>query len=531
MNELGKIIKSLRINAHESQQDLADYLNISFQSVSKWENDIAKPDITMLKKLANHYNVTIDYLLDNDLETPLKEEIFNIKLNNNSSFTIFTDTNDNPNIATSNKSYHRLDNNESFKASDNPNKVILAINKLGKIIYASQGLGYGYGSPSDTTYFDGYGTLASKECFILGKNFVPFKNRFLESSYDKYEKIVKEYQISLNTYSTFAIFTDFKVNDTIATNSYSEDNRHRCLETDSYKVSTRPDDIIIVIDKNQKIIYMSSHVGYGYGTPSDEFYHACNNKNELIEQCFILKDNFRYYQKGLTENEYCAYEFVIPKNGMIIIGNLTNKDFSNFLQDISYQQYNTFFFNNPTSYSKIPQGFFNFNSLSLKENKLILKTINLKPLHFDYEFVVPKNGFVISGDPDYYDFLVFLSILFDNKYSLEEIKQLVKNNYLFEYKTINGQFNKFTLKVKNQQLVVTRPFTDKEILINNLSKKNNLDIDNLANILEERIYNKILNRLNSSENLKDIYCQIADLECEILDLKAQISDWDDEDDD
>ncbi len=51
MCELGKTIKRLRINKKESQQDLADFLNISFQSVSKWENDIAMPDITLLKKL------------------------------------------------------------------------------------------------------------------------------------------------------------------------------------------------------------------------------------------------------------------------------------------------------------------------------------------------------------------------------------------------------------------------------------------------------------------------------------------------
>ena len=73
MCELGKTIKRLRINKKESQQDLADFLNISFQSVSKWENDIAKPDITLLKKIANHFDITIDYLLDNVKEIPIKK--------------------------------------------------------------------------------------------------------------------------------------------------------------------------------------------------------------------------------------------------------------------------------------------------------------------------------------------------------------------------------------------------------------------------------------------------------------------------
>ena len=42
---------------------MADYLNISYQAVSKWENGLALPDITLLPQLANFFGVTADELL------------------------------------------------------------------------------------------------------------------------------------------------------------------------------------------------------------------------------------------------------------------------------------------------------------------------------------------------------------------------------------------------------------------------------------------------------------------------------------
>ncbi len=56
-------IKSLRESKNVSQTKLAEFLNISFQSVSKWENGLAYPDITLLPKLAGFLGVTVDELL------------------------------------------------------------------------------------------------------------------------------------------------------------------------------------------------------------------------------------------------------------------------------------------------------------------------------------------------------------------------------------------------------------------------------------------------------------------------------------
>lgn len=62
--ELGKKIKQLRFKAGLTQEQLAEKLNIGPQSVSKWENCVAMPDISALPMLAEIFGVTIDDLFD-----------------------------------------------------------------------------------------------------------------------------------------------------------------------------------------------------------------------------------------------------------------------------------------------------------------------------------------------------------------------------------------------------------------------------------------------------------------------------------
>lgn len=61
--EIGERIKTLRLAHGVTQETLAVALNISYQAVSKWENGIALPDITMLPRIADYFGVTTDYLL------------------------------------------------------------------------------------------------------------------------------------------------------------------------------------------------------------------------------------------------------------------------------------------------------------------------------------------------------------------------------------------------------------------------------------------------------------------------------------
>ena len=61
---LGKKLSNYRTIHDLTQQQLGDKLNVSAQAVSKWENDLATPDILTLKKLSEFYHVTLDELVD-----------------------------------------------------------------------------------------------------------------------------------------------------------------------------------------------------------------------------------------------------------------------------------------------------------------------------------------------------------------------------------------------------------------------------------------------------------------------------------
>lgn len=62
-NYLGKKIRQLRRAKDLTQEQLADYLNVSYQSVSKWETGTATPDLAFVIPLARLFGVSTDELL------------------------------------------------------------------------------------------------------------------------------------------------------------------------------------------------------------------------------------------------------------------------------------------------------------------------------------------------------------------------------------------------------------------------------------------------------------------------------------
>ena len=64
-----KIIQ-LRKQFGWSQENLADALNVSRQSVSKWESGNSIPDLTKILKMAEIFGVSTDYLLKDEIEIP-----------------------------------------------------------------------------------------------------------------------------------------------------------------------------------------------------------------------------------------------------------------------------------------------------------------------------------------------------------------------------------------------------------------------------------------------------------------------------
>lgn len=63
---IGEKIRSLRKGRGISQDTLAQYLGVSFQAVSKWENGSALPDVTMIPSIASFFEVSTDELFDFD---------------------------------------------------------------------------------------------------------------------------------------------------------------------------------------------------------------------------------------------------------------------------------------------------------------------------------------------------------------------------------------------------------------------------------------------------------------------------------
>ena len=64
MNKIGQFIKKLRKEKGLTQSQLAEKLNISFQSVSKWETGETLPDTNILLSLCDELDTTADTLLN-----------------------------------------------------------------------------------------------------------------------------------------------------------------------------------------------------------------------------------------------------------------------------------------------------------------------------------------------------------------------------------------------------------------------------------------------------------------------------------
>lgn len=66
---IGKKLLSLRQEKGISQEALGRELNVSRQTVSKWESDLSLPDMKMMITISQFYEISITQLLDLDDET------------------------------------------------------------------------------------------------------------------------------------------------------------------------------------------------------------------------------------------------------------------------------------------------------------------------------------------------------------------------------------------------------------------------------------------------------------------------------
>ena len=58
-----KNLRKLRLSKGISQQQLADVIGTTQQSINKYENHSTEPDIDTLVKLADYFEISIDYLV------------------------------------------------------------------------------------------------------------------------------------------------------------------------------------------------------------------------------------------------------------------------------------------------------------------------------------------------------------------------------------------------------------------------------------------------------------------------------------
>lgn len=68
---IGNRIRDLRLQHHLSQTALSKSINVSQQTITKWETGKAEPSSSALNSLANFFNVSTDYLVGRtDVKNP-----------------------------------------------------------------------------------------------------------------------------------------------------------------------------------------------------------------------------------------------------------------------------------------------------------------------------------------------------------------------------------------------------------------------------------------------------------------------------
>lgn len=74
---LGSKIANLRKQNHLSQEELAEKIGVTRQTISKWELEETTPDIKQAKEISNIFNISLDELTNNDINHILIEKVSN----------------------------------------------------------------------------------------------------------------------------------------------------------------------------------------------------------------------------------------------------------------------------------------------------------------------------------------------------------------------------------------------------------------------------------------------------------------------
>jgi len=72
---LGEKLRNLRLKGKKTLHEQSAMLGVSMNSVYRWEHDLAVPRKPMLKALADHYSVPLDWLLSESAAASLVSDI------------------------------------------------------------------------------------------------------------------------------------------------------------------------------------------------------------------------------------------------------------------------------------------------------------------------------------------------------------------------------------------------------------------------------------------------------------------------
>lgn len=59
--EIGKKLKNARVQSGMTQENVAEKINVSRQTISNWENEKSYPDIISVIELSNLYSISLDF--------------------------------------------------------------------------------------------------------------------------------------------------------------------------------------------------------------------------------------------------------------------------------------------------------------------------------------------------------------------------------------------------------------------------------------------------------------------------------------
>ena len=73
---LGKKLINLRKQEKLTQEKFAEVIGVTRQTISNWELNITKPDLNQIEKISKLFHMSIDELLDNDVQNIIVEKFY-----------------------------------------------------------------------------------------------------------------------------------------------------------------------------------------------------------------------------------------------------------------------------------------------------------------------------------------------------------------------------------------------------------------------------------------------------------------------